>query len=468
MKNKNFCRLVAALLCLAATNTAFGEEQSRWRTGKDGWVLRKAPGEKHYEKFFAVGLWNIPGYTKSAMEEDAALYRRNASPYLSQSSNYNAVYLSPGSDPVAGKRIEVTGSIAFHEALKAYQTTIPGISNGKDRDYQARQYMKNHAGSRDFTDMLDKAIDNVIRSSQAGDHIWAPIDEITGGGAGSGWGWSPEVGEKIRERIHKREPHTLIYTDLVGISRGNTFLFEQLYLKNHKAMPHDVPYEALGQGAKILPERPLLGFVQAYDGSPVYVNGTADYTDYDLPTLRRFFYENLKISARHFRKCSDVFGINSFIDCNTYPVLAGIAVDGIKAGAGKDTPVWIFFDGNGYAQPSHQNAAAFVQNLKCQIYTSIIHGATGIMFWNDRSLSPDVFNALEPVIEEVQQYAGHLFKAPTIACSYEGDIHYIIKETSDGSRTIIAANTHPQTPATLSYGSLHHQMKPYEVFIQKL
>ena len=365
---------LVALCSLVLSMVAAANGGSLWRTSSDGWVLRKSPGDKNYRKFFAIGVWNIPGYTREAMETDTELYRRSAFPYLEQSDCYNMVYLPPGKDSVPGNRVEVVGSVGFYEALLKCQSELVGMTDGKDRDYQVRHYLQEHAESPDFIRMLDETVHKIIMNGQGNDHIWAPIDEIVGGGAGNGWCWSPQVGRTIKRCILQREPHALVFTDLVGISRGNSYLFERRYLQTHRQMPAAPPYEALGEGAKQLPERPLLGFVQAYDGSPVYANGTTDYVDYDLPTLRRFFYENLKICAHDYRGCGDVFGINSFIDCNNYPVLAGIAVDGIKAGVGAKTPVWIFFDGNGYAQPGGQDVAAFVKNLKCQMYTSVIHG----------------------------------------------------------------------------------------------
>lgn len=456
-----FALLFAFAVCLWAESVRQAH-LSKWKT-QQGWALRKAPGASRYEKFFAVGVWNIPGYTKEAMENAPQAYRSGAAAYLQHSPLYNMVYLSPGADDAAAGRVEVTGSIAFYECLKACQQAVPS-AGGTDADYAVRQQLRLQAqeGEASFLQRLDDAIDRNIRAIGTNDHIWAPVDEIAGGGAGSGWCWSPEVGRRIRQRIRRREPHTLVYTDLLGISRGSSYLFERRYLQSHAALPSEPPYDALGEGARRLPQRPLLGFVQAYDGSPVYVNGTADYVSYDLPTLKRFFYENLRICARDYRACGDVFGINSFIDCNTYPVLAGVAVDGIRSGVGPDVPVWIFFDGNGYARPAHQSPEAFAGNLKCQMYISIIHGATGILFWNDRSLSPEVFQALEPVLTELKDREP-IIKAGTLEQHLEGDVHYMVKRLSDGRTYFVAANTLTDKEATCSYNGQVHRLPPYGV-----
>lgn len=461
--NKN---LLLALFCFCTLGTT--AQQSEWKTGKDGWVYRKTPVDNKFKKFFAIGLWNIPGYTDRAMEDDPESYRENAKRYLDRTSLYNLVYLSPGNTRDLHGRVEVTGSVGFYETLKEYQRNIPGLTNGNDRDYAVRQYLRKHVNDSDFIQTIDSLIDRTIETLGNVDHIWAPIDEIVNGGAGSGWCWHPEIGTMIRERIKKREKQTLVYTDLVGVARGNAFLFERNYLQHHPSMPDTPPYEALGDSAVILKERPLLGFVRAYDGKPVYDNGTANYTHYDLDTLKTLFFENLKICAQAYRSCGDVFGINAFIDCNTHPVLAGVTVDAIKAGRGRHTPVWLFFDGNGYAKPDPMPVETFIENLKCQIYTAIIHGATGILFWNDRSRSPEVFQKLESVIRELNEHQ-EIISAKTTICKSEAHLHYMIKSADRNRRFILAANSNTTESIKLDLPGIDKkELKPLEVYIAEI
>ncbi|MDD2524909.1 MAG: hypothetical protein PHH63_01135 [Bacteroidales bacterium] len=456
----------AFLVALCFPTIPLLAQQSSWKT-EDGWALRKAPGSSKYEKFFAVGVWNIPGYNLQAMEENQVAYRVNAKPYLDKSPLYNLVYLSPGKTKYAKKRVEVTGSITFQETLKAYLDKVPGLKRGIDSDYVRRQYLNKHIEDKNLEMLLDSAINNVRVTNGDADHIWAPIDEIVNGGAGSGWCWHPSVGKKIKERIKKQEMNTLVYCDLVGIARGNAYLFERKYLQTHDSMPATVPYDALGKDAKIMENRPLLGFLRAHDGRPVYDNGTADYTNYDLETLKSLFYENLMISAAAYKGSGDVFGSNTFIDFNTHPVLAGTAVDGIKAGVGEETPVWLYFDGNGYAKPSNLSAEDFAQLLKCQIYTSIIHGATGIMFWNDRSLSPEVFYALEPVLTQLNENI-QFITMNTLEKKADNDLHYMIKKDK-GRRYVIASNTSMTESIELNIpNGIKRSLKPLEVLISPL
>jgi len=462
--NKYIILLLA--LCFGLNNAH--AQQSSWKTDNEGWVLRKEPGQNKYKRFFAVGIWNIPGYHKQAMDTKEGDFRSIGQKYLNKTDLYNIVFTIPGKNKDAHNRIEIGCSMPFFYALKEYQEKLPVHKEDNPyRQYVDRRYMQKHCNDQSFIDALDKTINDLIQKHGDVEHIWAPIDEIVQGGSGASWTWYPEIGQKIKERIKQEEPNTLIYTDLLGVARGNYYLFEKRYMKTHKSMPDNLPpFDVLGPDAKIMESHPTLGFFQSYNGKPVYENGTANYANFDLPTLKDVFYNNLKICAKDYKKCGDVFGLNAFMDCNAYPVLAGIAVDGIKAGVGENTPVWLYFDGNGYAQPSNEGTEAFVKNLKCQMYTSIIHGATGIMFWNDRSKPVDVFNSLETVVKEITNNIP-IFILKTEKKQIDNDLHYMIK--TDGSkRYLIASNTNKKVSVPLHVGNYDKILKPLEVIIVDL
>ncbi len=457
---------LSVILCFQAS--VLFSQQSSWTTNQDGWVLRKKIGNTKSERFFAIGLWNIPEFTPEAMENGAKAYRENAKPYLDKSPLFNMVYMSPGDLKFQKERVEITGSIGFYEMLTKYIDNIPNLIPGNDIDYAKRQYMKKHVNDKGFENALDSAITLLIKQNGNTDHIWAPIDEIANGGAGSGWCWPPVVGNKINKQIKEKEKNTLVYTDLVGIAKGNTYLFEQQYLQTHDSMSPTPPYEALGKDAVILKDRPLLGFNQAYNGLPVYENGTTSYTQYDIETLKTLFFENIKSTAAGYKECGDVFGINAFIDFNTYPVLAGTTVDAIKAGIDKKTPVWLFFDGNGYAKPSDMSAEDFVKIIKCQMYTSIIHGATGILFWNDRSNTPEVFNGLEPVIKELHENLDIVY-LNTLDWKSKNNLHYMIKVKDKKHLYVIATNTSMTNTIDINIPNVSKKsLKPLEVYISPI
>jgi len=442
--------------------TVFGQ-QSSWKT-KDGWVYRKEAGSSSYKPFFAIGIWNIPGYQPTAMNCTDDVYRKKSRSFLNNTDLYNMVYMNPGSDKDAYSRVEIVGSIPFYDMLFTYQKSLNGVSlDDPYWQYKARRHMKYHAKDKRFEVMLDSVIADVVRRDGPVDHVWAPIDEIVQGGSGASWTWYPETGEKIKERIKKQEPNTLVYTDLAGMPRGNYYLFEKRYLKTHKSLPSgQPPFEVLSKGTKILPSCPTYGFFQGYDGRPSYINGTEDYTPFSEVELVDLIYNNMKICAKDYRKCGDVFGLNCFYDTNRHPILSGISVDGIRAGLGKDRPVWLFFDGNGWSRPEDESVETFVQNLKCQMYTSIIHGATGIMFWNDRDKSPAVFNELNKVVRELTDHL-NVVHLKTIRSYSSGYLNYLIKGNKK-ERYIIATNTSLKESVNLRIEGLNRILKPLEVY----
>ena len=127
----------------------------------------------------------------------------------------------------------------------------------------------------------------------------------------------------------------------------------------------------------------------------------------------------------------------------------------------------MFFDGNGYAKPNDESVDRFVQNLKCQIYTSIIHGATGILFWNDRSNTPEIFKALEPMVKELTDNLPIVYMN-TAESKFVNDLHYMIKDDK-GSKFIIAANTSKTETIELNIPNVSKKsLMPLEVFVSKL
>lgn len=462
-----YATLFFIAFCLL-TSESFSQ-QSMWKSNQNGWVLRKAPGSTKYEKFFAIGLWNMPGYTINSMEEDPATYRKDAKRYLARTPLYNMSYMTPGKDKDTHGRVEITGAIEFQETIRQYLHKIPDFYQGTDSDYVIRQYLKRHINDKDLNEALDSAIVHLIKANGNVDHIWAPIDEIVTGGSGSGWCFHSVVGEKIKTLINTHEKNTLVFTDLIGVGRGNSYYFERNYLQNHDSMPAMPPYEVLGKDYKIRKDYPLHGFFQSYDGKPVYKNEDDDYVNYDPETLKKMFFENIKICSRDYKGCGDVFGINAFMDFNKYPILAGVTVDAIKAGIGPDVPVWLFFDGNAYAKLPEMSVKDFIQDLKCQMYTSIIHGATGVLFWNDRTvLPPDVFNALEPVMEEMTHNLSIIY-LKTVKSTFDNDLHYVIKEKDKSHRFIIASNTSMTETIKLEIPNVSKKsLKPLEVFVSPL
>ncbi len=461
--------LVVFLVIHGSPPNALGAP-SAWKTDEDGWVLRKAPGAGNFERFFAIGLWNVPGYTFTRTEEPDS-EKSNAELFWKRTEGYNMTFVQAGYEKEYMKRIiHFIGSADFPHALNKYLDSIPAINGDPTNSpYLRAQYLRKNLHSSALREALDATITRLKRLNATTDCAWAPIDEIVGGGAGD-WNWPEGAGDLIYERIRHHEESPLVFTDLVGVGRGNSYLFELRYLQTHKELPPTPPFDEISSEARQCVKKPLLGFRQAYNGLPVYEfpHGEYRYKPYPFETLREIWFENLRLCAAGFQHSGNVFGINAFMDFYAHPVLSGLTVDALKAGAGPRTPIWLYFDGNGYAKPAQISAAAYVANVKCQIYTSLIHGATGVLFWNDRSKPTEVFDTLAPVIRELNGQAA-IFRSKTIAQTAQGDLHYQLKAMAGGRRYLLASNTSTREAGSLDVpGAGKVELKPLEVIVKPL
>ena len=185
-----------------------------------------------------------------------------------------------------------------------------------------------------------------------------------------------------------------------------------------------------------------------------------------LEELKSFHYENIKAYAEAYKGNGNVFGINAFRDFYAHPVLAGTTVDGIRAGLGEaHIPIWLFFDGNGYAKPGNITMDDYVNEVRCQMFTSIIHGATGVLFWNDRSKNAEAWDALQPILEEINSNLG-IFKLKTLEKRIKDDMHILIKKDSKGQKYIIASNTNKTENISLNVENVKKNiLAPLEVYI---
>jgi hypothetical protein len=443
-------------------------QQSSWSTDKDGWVLRKKPGDKKYEKFFAICLWNIPGYNRTKSTDPDSV-KSNTQLFLEKTKYYNMKFA--GSDQPKDFKNGLIPFISqpnFPAVFRQYLDKVPSInSDPVASPYLRSQYIRKDINNPKLKDALDSMINFICQKNSGNDYGWAPIDEIIQAGASGKWNWPACVGDIIYERIKQKQKDALVFTDLMGVGRGNSYLFEQLYLKTHASLPDNPPLELLSNEARECVKNPLLGFRMAYDGSPVYTfkNGEYRYKEYDFETLKRLWFENVKRCSAGFKNSGNVFGINAFRDFFAYPVLSGITVDAIKAGISPEIPVWLYFDGNGYAKESNVSTENYVKSVKCQMYTSIIHGATGVLFWNDKSKPTDVFDAIAPVLKEMTDNV-EIFYLKTVETKIDNDLHYMIKKKDNKHKYIIATNTSLTETLPINVkGISKKSLKPLEVYV---
>ena len=437
-------------------------QRSEWKTDKKGWVLRKEAGSSKFQKFFAIGIWGVPGYKYFRnTDKNPSDNNENKNIFLNNSKDFNIVIMQSGYErPFMNDIIKMTGTAEFPWTFIYY---LDREMKGQNA-YTRMQALKKSNSTQSLNFEINKTIDSIARVMKGGDYIWSPIDEVANG---RGWNWPVNIVENIYRSIKRKEPKNLVYTDLMGTGKGNTFLFEENYLREHKELPNNPPYHALKPEDMGYKKDSLLGFNRAYDGSPQYEfkNGSYAYKQYEPERLKKLWFENVKRTAAGYKNGGDAFGVNAFLDFSQYPVLSGITVDAVKAGIKKGTPVWLYFDGNGYAR-GKMSIEAYTKMVKCQIYTSLVHGATGIMFWSDLNKDIANFNALVPVVEQVKKDQD-VFKLKTKLFKADGDLHYMVKK-GGSKKYLIATNTSKTETKSFNLKNKNYVLNPLEVYISEL
>lgn len=462
---------ISCFLCLFMAGCLNGKEPApratTWSVDEEGWVVTKNEKNKE-ERFFAIGTWHVPGYTFTQDSETESLtYIENEKIFKKKISPFNMLFVTPGYEKeYMSDKIHILNP--FSPILHDYLDGIRNLPDGDDKDYYRMQYLKGEVDNPDFIQYLDSQIVALLDKKTNDKYIFSHIDEIALGGV-SKWAVPPSIGALITQRLKKYDPEALVFVDLLGHARGSTYFFEKRYLETNKTMPENPPYDLLSEEARKC-KIPLLGFYQAFDGTPVYrfKNGEYSYNEYGLDSLIKIWKENIKIIAKDYRGCGDVFGINAFLNFYEQPILAGITVDALREGLGSKVPIWLYFDGNGYAKPSNVASADFLKNVKCQIYTAIIHGATGVLFWNDWSKTPEVFDELIPIMEELNNNL-KMIKLDTLEKIINGNQHVVIKGSKRGKKYIIATNSSKTDSITVTIpGGNTVALSPLEVYISEL
>lgn len=440
------------------------EEPKQEVKDTESWVYRKNNLSGRGEKFFGIVHYNFPGY----------LHHRDPDPDGSNEAIFKA------------KTTYVNTIVIDDKFVKPYmndKVLIPSnylrwriqnyldkqnLPDGADKDYYRTQFLKENVSNINFVSELDNGIDVLKNKFKNYDMEYNTIDEIALGGLGH-YHTPPSVGERIYDRIKRKESNPLVLVDLLGHGRGSSFFFEQNYLKEHTSMPKDPPYEVLSDRASANKSIPLLGFFEAHDGTPVYnfdQNGKYSYNNIDFESYKKMWFENVKQIAAAYKNSGNLFSLNAYNDFFKYPILSGVTVDAIKAGIG-DMPIWIYFDGNGYSKPASMSPEDYVNEVKCQIYTSIVHGATGVMFWSDTTKEPYVFDALTPMLKELNENI-FIFKMNTTETTIINDLHVMIKEDK-GKKYIIATNTNKTGPVSLNIAGVNKKtLNALEVYIGEI
>lgn len=430
----------------------------------ESWVYRINPATRRNEKFFGLVHYNLPGYNHHREPDPDG---SNEAVFKEKTRYVNTIILDNKfvKPYMFDKVLIISNYLRFRIEVYLGNQNLP---DGADKDYYGTQFLKKNQHNPELISAIDYGVDYLKTTFGNFDMEYNTIDEIGLGGMGH-YFTPPSVGAKIYERIRLKEWEPLVLVDLLGHGRGSAYFFEQRYLKDHDAMPKDPPYELLGNNARANTTIPLLGFFEAYDGTPVYdfdSHGKYSYHNIDLESYKKMWFENVKQIAAAYKNSGNLFSLNAYNDFFKYPILSGITVDAIKAGVG-DMPVWLYFDGNGYSKPAGMSPGDYVNELKCQIYTSIVHGATGVLFWSTTTKEPDVFDALTPLLKELNENVP-IFKMNTVEIRITNDLHVMMKESA-GKKYIIATNTSKTSPASLNMTGVDKKsLNPLEVYIAEM
>lgn len=429
----------------------------------EGWFLKKTDGKS--EKFFAIGAWNIPGYDASAPNETEV--------YNQQTRNIN-IAMSP--HPSKRKGL-IFMSIEPGQILRRFLAELPVTQNrGAERGFYESMYLRKIEDDPDLLSRLDDELSKHVVDHNDFERAYLPIDEVSMGLASNYWHTPSIVGDVIYKKLKVIDPNTIVFSDLAGHGRGSTFFFEKRYLKDHPFMPESPPYESTSASAQSYAANalatkmgiPLLAFLEGLNGVPTYefTNSNYSYTSSTPEELKSYHFENIKAYAEAYRGNGNAFGINAFMDFGAHPDLAGTTVDAIRAGLDDPkVPIWLFFDGAGYAKPDSVSVGDYANLVRCQMYTSIIHGATGIFFWNDSRRTAELWDELQPTLEEIKGHV-EIFKLKTLEKKSIDDLHLMIKEDESGKRYIMVSNTSKTSSVPLEVEGVEKDtLEPLEVYV---
>lgn len=497
-----FKYLIYFLLFLYLASESIFAQVSNWSV-RDGWVLKKG------EKFFAVGIQGIPGYAFTGGESDSSVYSEAArvfnliymeageiKPYMSCSYNPGMVTLSGTGnfywmfDDSRDGGFNIFGHKVFGSAF-----TLDGARYVNP--YKMVQLRKLEG---DYTSRYM----NVIKDYMDGEYGFGSIipepwrvymmpDEADDGG--SGWVWTPETLKKYYDAINPAENGKLVFLGLEGVA-GSRYLYEN---KNYCNYQFPYPYSAPDSlrlnldlffyaWDKINRTGIRINFNKPYDPHNPDAVYEVDYSrQTPLSILRPYFYDNVRIVSEAYKDVANVIGLNSYRVFTLYPEVAGEVVDAIKEGCGPEKPVWLYFeaspDNNIYEGISESDRSKL---LKCQVYTSIVHGATGVIFWTWGNESyqdwtrrgvltyvdTDFYNkTVKPLAMELRNNK-FIFDGSLVNKGVVGDVHYarfLVTRDDTNHYCIIAVNTSKtQTEKYRLDPSREVALTPYEVRIEML
>jgi len=353
-----------------------------WSIGKadsynKGWALIN-----NNEKIFAIGLWGIPYYT---FTKKGAEPKNNGTLFTSETDDFNLIHIQRDFQKPymqSTGKIVSTGLTTFRWYLSesGYTGNIDLYTDDEPSNDSILNYERMKS-IREKTDSLEiyietEIVDSLIADFDGYNFIHFIMDEPDTGGRG--WYWHPDLLKIYNDYVHEQNTNNLTYLDLGGNICGNRFFYEKTFGDTFKVGINP-------NNGECSPDN-MDTYNYASDSTSVYAYRRR-WIFKDIWARRpnsyfiHKFYDNVKETASAYKNASDVLGVNSYSVFRDYPEVAGETVDAIKAGCGSDKPVWLFFDAAADQKPRSMSYADYFKNIKCQVYTSIVHGATGAFFY---------------------------------------------------------------------------------------
>ncbi|MFC1550983.1 hypothetical protein ACFL6P_00320 [Candidatus Latescibacterota bacterium] len=455
-------RIVIAVLSAVLFGVCSSWAAIAWTLGERGtdaagWALDDSGG-----KFFAVGIWGIPGYTFLRNTADTAEPAGNDAAFTAVTAPYNTIVMQSGyrksymnaRDPLFMSGLSTMQWMMSSEGYSG-ETPLAADSlpiTGSTIHFDRMNSIRENAGAvrQYFAGMVIPHIEENFRGTNLVHFI---MDEPDTGRRG--WFWSPEIMKAYHDAVHERSPDRLTYIGLGGSIGGNRYFYEKLFGNVFKVGTDPARGECS-------PEY-MDTYNYAFDGTPQfeYISGLFiknRWRKKPPSALTHVFYENVRQTAAAYGTACDVIGWNTYNEFRDFPEAAGETVDAIKDACGRSKPVWLFFDGAANNKPSEMSYGDYGKLVACQVYTSIIHGATGALFF--------AFSAPEEYMRNITALAENLgehssiFKLPETAnrwdTAYHSEaydhLHYSIRTEPGGKSYLIASNTSAVSPYTVNVG----------------
>lgn len=436
----------------------------------ESWYIENGKVFKNGVQFFPIGLWGIPQYQFKVNKVDNDAY--NIDQFKEANLIFNLFYVPTAREQAYMRdAVLLTGWGHLNWRLKAgyigEDKFKPDRDGNNKLDIKEMRFIKNsmHLFFRNY--FKNHIVGDIRQRFKDYNFIWLLADEANSGF--QDWYWYPQIIRGYHQAVKSVRDSSITFVDLFGTIRGDRLSYELNYLKKFGQIPTILPQ---GKGQDLLEGdlNNLNTYNYSADGTPVYVyNEVKSVWEYNETTqFGSKFYHNIYQAASAYDDCADVLGVNCYYDFYHFPEAAGITVDAIKDACGKEKPVWIFFDGAGHAKPKNMSSSEYLKVVKCQVYTAIVHGASGILFWSKETTSEEYWNSLKQLSSELKKNS-EIFKSNRIKFEIYNKIHYAVFELDNNNKYLLAVNTSKLEPLNFNLiENVNTIIKPLEVKIVEL